>query len=630
MVDEDASRGSSDKRGVPLRTGEASAIEPRAAIVRGQLAKILQSRPFATAERRSRLLRFLVERSLESGGHGIKEHEIGIEVFGRPSSWDPRLDPIVRVQVGNLRSKLMEYYAGDGTDDPLLIEFPKGYVAKFKPRPVLHTRPALRTRSVRPDLHAIPSGSVAKEKRKTAKTIAVLPFVDLSPHHDQEYFCDGVTDEIINALAQSRQVRVVARTSSFQFKGKNLDVRRIGAQLNAEAVLEGSIRREGDRLRLLAHLTRVDTGYVLWSDAYDEPTPAVFSVQDRITSALVDALVGALNGARWQSSPRPSYRANVELYDQVLLAQFYMNKRTAEALQKSASLFQQVIARDASYAPAFAGLADCLCLRALIDVGPPGEIMAEAKDAAMKALALDGTLAEAHTSLGLVQALHDWQWSEAQKTFQRAIQLNPCSSIARHHYGLFCLGPLGRLTEAMDELREAVSLDPLSLTFRTSSAFLAYLAGKPDDAVEQCRLVAEMDAGFFLSYLVVGLAYTRKGMVPEAIQSFQKARELAGGATFLAPMLASLARANELAGKHDQARQFVEELESRSRAGYLPPFWVGVGHLGVNQTADALSWLERACDLHDPWLFVLRNLPIVAPLESDGRYRALLRRVGLA
>jgi TolB-like protein/Tfp pilus assembly protein PilF len=624
MLDGDPSRGSSDKRGAPLRSAEASAIDPRAAVVREQLAKILESRLFVTAERRSRLLRFLVERSLESRGHGIKEHEVGIEVFSRPSSWDPRLDPIVRVQVGNLRSKLTEYYAGAGKDDPLLIEFPKGYIARFKPRPVLQTR------SVRPDLHAIPSGSVAKEKRKTAKTVAVLPFADLSPHHDQEYFCDGVTDEIINALSQSKQVRVVARTSSFRFKGKNLDVRRIGAQLNAGAVLEGSIRREGDRLRLVAHLTSVYTGYVLWSDEYDEPTPAVFSVQDRITRALVDALVGALNGARRHPPPRPSYRANVELYDQYLLGRFYLNKRTEEALQKSASLFQQIITRDASYAPAFAGLSECYRIRALIEAAPPGENMERARDAATKALALDNTLAEAHTSLGTVQALHDWQWSEAQKTFQRAIHLNPCSSFARHHYGLFSLGPSGKLQKAMDELREAVSLDPLSLIMRSDSAFMAHLAGKDDDAISQCRAAIDMDPGFFQPYMVLGKIYSQKGIYPEGIQYLQKGRELAGSETYVAPILATLALANERAGNHDQARQFVEELESPSRTGYVSPFWVGIAQFGVNATEQAFSWLQRACDLHDPWLFALPNSPIAAQFKSDDRYRALLRRMGLA
>jgi tetratricopeptide (TPR) repeat protein len=340
-------------------------------------------------------------------------------------------------------------------------------------------------------------------------------------------------------------------------------------------------------------------------------------------------LVGALSGTRRQPPPR-SYKANVELYDQYLLGRFYLNKRTEEALQKSVSLFEQIIARDASYAPAFAGLSECYRVRALIEAVPPGENMERARDAATKALALDNTLAEAHTSLGTVQALHDWQWSEAQKTFQRAIHLNPCSSIARNHYGLFSLGPSGKLQEAMDELREAVSLDPLSLTMRTDSAFMAHLADRDDDAISQCRAALDMDPGFFQSYLVLGKVYTQKGIYPEAIRYLQKARELAGSETCVPPVLATLALANERAGNHDQARQFVEELESPSRTGYVSPFWVGIAHFGVNQTEQAFSWLQRACDLHDPWLFALPNSPIAAQFKSDDRYGVLLRRMGLA
>jgi TolB-like protein len=255
--------------------------------IREQLDRILQSPRFADAEKRKLLLRFLVEAFVEGRSKGLREYEVGRAVFGRPASYDPRLDPIVRVQLSNLRSKLREYYAGDGKDDPVRIEFLKGYVPRFERRPVLPN-----VKNNQPGVRAIRSARAQRaEERRAAKTVAVLPFVDLSPGGDQQYFCDGVTDEIINALSQVRQANVVARTSAFQFKGKSMDVRQIGTQLNSHAVLEGSIRKkEGDLLRVLARLTSVETGYVLWSDAFDRKMQDVFSVQEEIAKAIINAL----------------------------------------------------------------------------------------------------------------------------------------------------------------------------------------------------------------------------------------------------------------------------------------------------------------------------------------------------
>jgi serine/threonine-protein kinase len=593
-------------------------------VVGEQLDRILRSPLFATAEKRSLLLRFLVESSLEGRSGGLKEYEVGRGVFGRPPSFDPRLDPIVRVQVSNLRSKLREYYAGDGKDDPLLIEFPKGYVAQFERRPVLHA-----VEDKQPKIQAIQSTRAAPGQRRAAKTIVVLPLVDLSPGNDQEYFCDGVTEEIINALAQVRGVCVVARTSAFQFKGKSVDVRQIGMQLNVRTVLEGSIRKDEDRLRVAARLTSVNTGSVLWAAAYDQKTQDVFAVQEQIATAIVKALEIRFR-VQQPRLLRRSYKSNVELYDLYLLGRYYWNRRTAESLKKSVSIFQQIIAKDASYAPAFAGLADCYLLLGLFDLVAPKDVMPKASAAAKKALELDGTLAEAYTSLGSVQALYDWEWTKARQTFRRAIHFKPGYTTAHVCYAMFSLSPTGSLPEAMDELQEAIRLDPLSLAVHTNSALLACFARRPDDAIAQCRKAIDLDPGFFRSYWVLGHAYAQKGIYPEAIRNFEKAHELVGNTTFVAQILSALAHVNELSGEHDQARQHIQELESRARQEPISPFWIAMAYVSLNLREQVFSWLEKACDERDPWLFVLPNLPIAAPLESDQRYRKLLQKMGLA
>jgi tetratricopeptide (TPR) repeat protein len=320
----------------------------------------------------------------------------------------------------------------------------------------------------------------------------------------------------------------------------------------------------------------------------------------------------------------------VELYDLYLLGRYYSNKQTEEGLRKSASIFEQIIARDGSYAPAFSGLADCYVLLGLSDLVAPNDVMPKACTAAKRALELDDSLAEAYTSLGSVQAVHDWAWTKARKTFQQAIHFNPGYATAHQWHALFGLSPTGSLPEAMDELQEAIRLDPLSLVLRTDLACLSYLARRPDEAIAQCRTTIDLDPGFFRSYWVLGHAYTQKGIYPEAIRYFEKARELAGDATFVAQILAALAHVNALSGEHDQARQYIQELESRARQEYISPFWISMAYVSLNQTEQVFSWIEKACDMRDPWLFTLPNLPIAAPLESDHRYRSILHKMSLA
>lgn len=309
---------------------------PREAVLT-QLFRITASTQFAASERLSTLLRYLVEQTVDGRAEEIKEYTIALEVFGRPESFDPRLDTIVRVQASKVRAKLREYYAGEGARDAVLIDLPRGtYV------PVFHAND--------------PVSEPIVQSRRRSPSIAVLPFADMSRNKDQEYFCDGITEELINALAKIDGLHVVARTSTFEFKGKALAVRKIGAQLNVETVLEGGVRRENDQLRITAQLYHVLDGYHLWSAAYDRAVGGVFEVQEEIAQAVVSALRPKL-----RTAGRPlakQYTGDVEVYNLYLLGQYHLNRRPAQGEMKTAiSFFEKVIAADPRYAPAYAALA---------------------------------------------------------------------------------------------------------------------------------------------------------------------------------------------------------------------------------------------------------------------------------
>ncbi|MBI3696829.1 MAG: hypothetical protein HY238_18580 [Acidobacteria bacterium] len=337
--------------------------------IQAQLSKILASPVFAGSDRMSRFLRFTVERALRGEGDRLKEYLLGVEVFDRRSSYDPRIDPIVRVEARRLRSKLEKYYETEGRGDPVRIDFPKGGYS-----------PVLRERD-----RAAP----APERR----TIAVLPFANLSSDPENEYFSDGLTEELIQALTKVEGLRVVAWSSAFQFKGKARDIRQVGRQLSVDTVLEGSVRRADDRLRITAQLVDVSDGRYLWSQIYEREMKDVFAIQDEISRAIADTPRIKLTGALVKP-----YTVNLEAYNLYLRGRFNWNKRTEEGLRKAIEYFEQALAGDAQYAPAYCGLADCYSMLGQYGLSPPREVMPQAKAAATRALDIDEALAEAHAS----------------------------------------------------------------------------------------------------------------------------------------------------------------------------------------------------------------------------------------
>ena len=600
--------------------------------VQAELERILHSETFAHAERLSRFLRFTVEHTIQGKADQFKEYLLGVTVFDRGESFDPRLDPVVRVEAHRLRSKLKQYYENEGRDDPVRIEFPKGgYVPVFKSRaaPAPGRTPVWRTAAFAAALLAVGAAiywAARSGPRPSVRlsSIAVLPFVDLSQEHDQEYFCDGITDELINALAKVEGLHVVSRTSAFQFKGKASDIRKIGEQLNVESVLEGSVRKAGNRLRITAQLVKAADGYHLWSGTYEREMKDVFAIQEEISRAIVNALRVPLAGQRGRRLVEGP-AANLEAYSLYLRGRYYWNKRTQAGLKKSIEYFEQALAGEPVYAAAWAGLADSYALLASYGESPPREAMPKAKTAALKALEIDDTLAQAHVSLAFVRSFYDWDWAAAEREYQRAIELNPGYATAHHWYS-GCLRAMGRVEEALAEIQRAQQLDPLSLAIGRDLGRTLRSGRQPVRAVEQFRKVLELDPSFPSGYVHLGMAYEDQRMYPEALAAFQKATLLPGGNPFATGALGHCYAAS---GQSGQARKLLDELEGLSRQRYVSAISRAVIYIGLGEKDAAFKWLERACQEHDPWLGWLNADPIFDSLRADRRFPELLKKVRL-
>ena len=573
--------------------------------VRTQLRQILSSRTFARSERLARFLTFAVEQTLAGRGEQIKEFVIGVEVFDKDAKYDPRMDPIVRVEARRLREKLRKYYETDGRGDSIYIEFPTGSYT-----PLVQTREE--------------AGLAVKAHTTADNAIAVLPFTNLSSEQENEYFSDGLTEELINALTKVEGLRVVAWSSAFQLKGKPRDIRRIGEQLGVRAVLEGSVRRTHDRLRITAQLVDTTDGHYLWAETYERPLKDIFAIEDEISAAIVGTLRIKLTGP----AGRPlvtRYTENLQAYHLYLKGLFQWNKRTEEDLYKALGFFEQATECDPNYAPAYAGMADAYIMLGEHGSAPALSIMRKARAAASRALEIDAKLAEAHVSLGAVSALYEWKWAEAEQHFRRAIELNPSYPTAHHWYGYDYLAPQGRLPEALAELERAHHLDPLSLIIATSVGTIYDMARQHERAREYYEKVLEMEPRFVRAHLSAGRSYLNQGLCPEAIAMFEKARELMPSSPV---PLALLAHAYNVSGARAEAERLRQALEQYSRTCNVSSYLLARACLGFDHDR-AFAFLERALDERDPRLPHVGVSPIWDCVRDDPRFAILLGRMGL-
>lgn len=573
--------------------------------IRTQLRKILSSRSFARSERLVRFLTFTVDETLAGRGEELKEFVIGVEVFDKNEKYDPRMDPIVRVEARRLREKLRKYYATEGLEDPLQIDFPTGSYA-----PLVHTR------------EPVPVTAAAGPAVESA--IAVLPFANLSAEQENEYFSDGLTEELINALTKVEGLRVVAWSSSSQLKGRARDIRRIAEELRVRTVLEGSVRRTADRLRITAQLVDAVTGQYLWSETYERPLRDIFAIEDEISSSIVGALRIKLTGP----AGRPlvtRYTENLHAYHLYLKGRFYWNKRREEDLYKALGFFEQAIEIDGNYAPAYAGMADAYIMLGEYGTAPAESTMRKARIAASRALEIDSRLAEAHTSLGTVSGLYEWKWAEAEQHYRRALELNPSYPTAHQWYGYDYLAPMARIPEAIAELERAHHLDPLSLIIATSVGTLYDFAREHERAREYYDKVLEMEPRFVRAHLSAGRSFLHQNMCAEAIAMLEKARELMPSSPV---PLALLAHAYNVSGARAEADRLRQALERCRRTCYVPSYLLARAHLSFDHD-QAFAFLEKALDEHDPRLPHIGVSPIWDCVRDNPRFRALVERMGL-
>jgi TolB-like protein/predicted Zn-dependent protease len=458
-------------------------------------------------------------------------------------------------------------------------------------------------------------------------SIAVLPFQNKSTEADSDYLSDGLAESLIYRLSQLPNLKVSPTSLVFRYKGKDIDPIKVGNDLGVSAVLSGRITQRGDNLTISAELVDVRNSKSLWGEQYDRKTSELLATQREIAREIVDKLQLKVSGN--ERGLAKHYTESNEAYQLYLRGRFYWNKRTEEGMRKSLEYFQQAIDRDPNFALAYSGLADAYDLLGAPDAVqgglPPNEMLPKAKDAALKALELDETLAEPHVSLAHVKYYYDRDWTAAEREFKRAIELNPNYPIAHQWYAMYLDWP-GRKSESLAEIRRAQELDPLSLPINMTLGWLLCDAGQVDEGIEQLRKTIEMDPSFIIAHHRLGLAYERKGMYGEAIAEFKKVFDLSGGK----PLgIATLAQAYAMSGKREPAQKALAELLELSKQRYVSSAGIAIIYAALDDKEHAFAWLEKSVEDHDLITARLKVDPRFDSLRSDPRFADLVRRVGL-
>jgi len=601
----------------------------------------------------------LLETLLERPGEVVTREELRSRVWPNESFGD--FDQALNIAIAKLRSAL-----GDSAENPRFIEtLPKrGYrfiadvsVADADAR-------SQRLKSAVEDLpgkdpgHKLPGAGFAVEPKRRLwstrriivtlslalsllilsvwlyrsrgraptgiRSLAVLPLDNLSADASQNYFADGMTDELITDLAQISALRVISRTSVMVYKGARKPLPQIARELNVDAVVEGTVLRSGDQVRITAQLIEASTDKHLWSQSYEGELRDTLALQNRVASAIADQIRINLTPQE-QAALKNVKVVNPEAYESYLKGRYFWNKRTADGLKAALAYFNQAIEEDPKYARAYSGLADTYALMGdwQYAVIPPKEAFPKAKVAALKALELDSTLGEAHNSLAFVLDGFDWDFDSAGKEFQRAIELNAGYATA-HHWYAWHLSLLGRYDDAIAEMRKAENLDPLSLIINADLAEILVLAHSYDESIRQSRKAIDMDPNFALAHNQLAQAYLQKHMYDEAVAELQKAVQLSGNSP---TCVANLARAYVASGKRTEAVKLLSDLKKRSIPGYSNASEIAIIYASLGDTDQAMTWLEKGYEERFNPSVLLR--PGFDPLRSDSRFQNLVHRIGL-
>jgi TolB-like protein/Tfp pilus assembly protein PilF len=455
------------------------------------------------------------------------------------------------------------------------------------------------------------------------KSIAVLPFENLSGNPENAYFTDGIQEEILMRLAKIADLKVVSRTSTVRYKRSPGSLREIATQLGVANVLEGSVQRSADRVHVNVQLIKAASDTHLWAEAYDRKLTDIFAVESEIAKTIADTLQAELTGSERNAiAARPT--ENTEAYQLYLKGRFFWNKRTGQNLNKAADYFNQAIRTDPNYALAYVGLADAYVLMPFYGAGTPQDCYPKAKAAAKKALELDDTLTEAHASLAYVLHVCDLDFDGSTREFQRAIELNPNYATAHHWYGIELLASLGRFNEAIREVKRGLELDPLSLPINGGLGRTYYFARRYDEAIEQLRKTSEMDPGFYYAHWNLGSALAAKGAIGAAIEEYQKARALDDDPF----VLGLLGHAYASSGNKIEAEKILNQLKELSKERYVSAYSFALVYLGLGNKEEALRLLEKSYqDRTGNDLVYFRVEPLLDPLRGEPRFEELVTKV---
>jgi DNA-binding winged helix-turn-helix (wHTH) protein/TolB-like protein/Flp pilus assembly protein TadD len=458
------------------------------------------------------------------------------------------------------------------------------------------------------------SGKVVDGSSSIIESIAVLPFVNEASDSDAEYFSDELTESLVNNLSQLPKLRVVPRSVVLNYKGHETDPRKIARDLNVRAVLTGRVHRRGDTLSIQVDLIDATNVAQMWGQHYDRRVSDILLVQEDISRDIFENLRLKLSVEE---------QKQLEAFSLYLKGRNSWNKRTEDGLLHGIEYFQKAIEVDQNYAPAYAGLADCYNMLVVYGISQPKDAFPRAKEAATKALSIDGTLAEARTSLAFIRHRWDWGRDEAEKEFQLAIKYKPSYAPAHQWYSSYLVA-MGRFDEAIAEAKRAEELEPLSFISNSHLGWILYLAGRYDEAIAHCKRLLDVDPNFFPARRYLGLAYEQKGMYAEAIDQFQQGVKLSGSPL----MMSLLGHAYAASGKRTEAQRILAELDQQKQR-YVSPYTVATIYAGLGDKDQAFKWLEKAFEERDIWLMNMKVDPVLKPIRSDQRFTNLVQRIGL-
>ncbi len=592
-----------------VRRPAKKAPPPRAAVPKAdpspqeQLDRILRSETFQHADRLKRFLTFIVTEAIAGRQADLKEYVIGVQVFLKKDTFDPRTDPIVRVQARRLRAKLVRYYREESQTDAITIELPKGgYVPVFKPRDA-----------------SLPVTGAVGNLLISHNTLAVLRLTDHSASRDLGHVCEALRDELVHRLAQLPGLRILAPRSGEP--AHEVDE----AARTAAVMIGGSVRRAGARVRITVHLIDTASGCYLWSKSFDVEEPDTFDAQDTVAEAVIGQLEPDLLGERRATGFSRSAE-NLAAKNLYLQGRYYLNQRTEEGLTKAVDFFQKSLAEGAQYAPAHSGLADAYGLLTHYGVLAPADVWTKAASHATTAVMLDERSSEAHTSLAHVKATQDWDWAGAERGFRRAIALNPAYATAHHWYGNSCLAPLGRLDEALDELVAAQAIDPVSSIIARDTAVIHFYRRDFETALEQCDHTIELNPHFAPAYWMLGVIQEQRREFDESEAAFQRAVHLWPRTP---RMQGALGRTFALSGRKKQALEVLRKLEAFAKERYVSPLEFAWIHLALGHIDLGFRWLAKACTDRSFDLICMKVDPRFDPYRDDERFKALTRQIGV-